>query len=71
MFAKEAIDNFLNGKMGVIFPREMMDRFEGMRVNSGAGEANIKQSWNQGAKAGDTIIEVTITLREMENEEVE
>lgn len=63
MLSKIASDKFFEGTFGKIFPRQLVDHLEDLRSQTDAAELNQKMTFDSMAEDGETIIEVTLTLR--------
>lgn len=68
MIAQKAFERFKKGKFGEIFKDELIRYLEQERIASETYTIEMMATFNDGAKVGDTILRVTLTLEEVKDE---
>lgn len=68
MIAQKALERFKKGKFGEIFKEELIQYLEKERIQSETYVIDMTATFNDGAKVGDTILRVTLTLEEVKAE---
>jgi ethanolamine utilization protein EutQ (cupin superfamily) len=63
MLAKIESENFFTGAFGKIYTRDLVANMEEMREQAGAKQINQTAFFDEQAEYGDTVIEVTLTLK--------
>lgn len=63
MLAKIESENFFTGAFGKIYSRDFVAHMEQMREQAGAKQINQTAHFDVQAEEGDTVIDVTLTLR--------
>lgn len=69
MISKEAAETFFSGAFGKIYTRDFVDNLYAMVARTSAKNGDVTATFDQGAKPGDTIIKVTLTLETLEEKE--
>lgn len=63
MLSKKSAEHFFAGAFGKIYTRAMIDYLESMREETGGETATQTAHFDFDAKEGETVIEVSLTLR--------
>jgi acyl-CoA thioesterase FadM len=68
MIAQKALERFKKGKFGEIFKDELIQYLEQERLLSETYVIDMTMTFKDGARIGDTILRVTLTLEEVKEE---